>query len=179
MMDERAGPVTVTQRQYLEHALENINKISLIVNTLQEFPSDDVLALEVINVTDLLQTAIHSVRDGNKTLRIASAMPDHAIYTTADRAKLMVAVHTLLDVAVEFSQSAGEVLVQAAQEDDELAVRISARSEDPARSGCPRPQSEVAMPCEILRLHGGVASVDIAREGICYVTFRLPLVGPA
>src|SRR5438445_9488911 len=49
ILENRAGDVTVTQERYLRSVLENINKLSAIVATLQDLPSEDGLNLQQLD----------------------------------------------------------------------------------------------------------------------------------
>lgn len=176
MLDERAGPVTVTQERYLQIAIENINKLSLLVNTLRDCPTGELLDLEMVNVTELLQGIASECRNREQTLHFRECISAGEVYTAADRAKLSFAMHKLLGSTVEFSRSGGEVQVQACQDEDEWMVRLTAtRARADSSDPVPSP-ADLASPCEILRLHGGIASVDTEREGVYRVSFRLPLV---
>jgi signal transduction histidine kinase len=175
MLDERAGVVTVTQRRYLETIQENIERLTQLANSLQDFPSEGALQLEVVNIGDLLRAAADSERGRDETLRFVETIPDNPILTVGDRTKLAQAVHELLGATVEISRSGGEVYLEVRQEDEEVTVRFSAISR---LAESERTNPDISRPCVMLRLHGGVAAMDTDREGHCRVTIRLPLVAP-
>src|SRR5437868_8258764 len=58
ILENRGGDVTVTQQRYLTSVLENINKLSAIVTTLQDLPSEDVLNIEQFSFRHLLENVI-------------------------------------------------------------------------------------------------------------------------
>ena len=173
LLDRRAGDVTATQREYLHNILEAINKLSALVDALHEFPSDQALHLEPVDLGDLLRSATADWRARATTLRLVETIPPGAIVTAADEVRLKAAVHKLLACAVEFSQSAGEVQLHVSREDDELSVKIAATR---ISAGEAPPVFDVQIPCEILRLHGGVAQVHAHSESRYHVTVRLPLL---
>ncbi len=174
--DRRAGDVTDTQYEYLQHILANINKLADLVNTLSEFPSDDALHLDFVDLSEILQSSISEWRARDETLKLAADLPPDKLLTIADREKLRRAVHKLLGAAVEFSRCGGEVQLQARLEEDELILRIAGIRDENGDAPPVPPTADIALPCEILRLHGGVAHIDQAHRGRCHVTVRLPLV---
>ena len=175
LLDERGGDVTVTQRKYLLTILENINKLSVSVNGLREFTSQEELNLEFLDLSDLLQLALADWRAREKTLLLTEHISTGPALTAGDRAKLSSAVHKLLGAMVEFSRSGGKIDLYARREEDEFLVRVTAaaNAKEPAAV-----VPDIAMPCEILRLHGGLASVDCSHPGFCNLNVRLPLILP-
>jgi len=176
MLEERGGNVTVTQRKYLGIILDHINKLAMLVNTLQEFPSCEALQLEPVSCTELLHSAMQEWRCREKTLQFEEHLPDDPIETTADSAKLRFAVHKLLGSVVEFSRSEGKIELHAYQEEDELMVRFSGIARGIRRASHSGLQTDIATPCEIVRLHGGMASVDSSAAETYRVTLRLPII---
>lgn len=96
--------------------------------------------------------------------------------TARDRAKLSFVVHKLLGAMVEFSRCGGKIDLYARREDDEFLVRMTAIVNGSALAEERAAPPDLARPCEILRLHGGLASADYSHPGVCNVTVRLPLV---
>ena len=176
LLEERGGNVTVTQRKYLTNILDHINKLAMLVNTLQEFPSDEALQLELVSWTELLRSVAQDWRRRVKTLHFVERLPDGPVETTADRAKLRFAVHKLLGSVVEFSRSEGKIELHAYQEEDELMVRFSGIARGIRRASHSGLQTDIATPCEIVRLHGGMASVDSSAAETYRVTLRLPII---
>jgi signal transduction histidine kinase len=176
LLDERGGEVTVTQRKYLLTILENINKLAVSVNGLQELSSQEELNLELLDFAELLQFAVADLREREKTLQLTEHIVAGPAPTAGDRAKLSFAVHKLLGTMVEFSRSGGKIDLYARREQDEFLMRISAAANGSADSSDSSVLPDLARPCEILRLHGGVASADCPQPGICNVTVRLPLI---
>jgi len=178
LIDEKAGGVTVTQRRYLTIILENINKLAVSVNSLQEFPAPEDLDLEIIDLRELLHSIINYWRVQEKTLHLNENIFSGPAPTTGDRAKLSLAVHKLLAATVEFSRSGGTIDLYARREEDEFTMRVSAASGSAEPPAGATALPDIAMPCEILRLHGGSASADFGRAGLYNVTVRLPLITP-
>jgi signal transduction histidine kinase len=177
LLDERGGAVTVTQRQYLTTLIENINKIAISLNGLQEFPAQEELNLELLDITQLLYLAVADWRVKEKTLQLSEHISCHSIVTAGDSAKLSFAVHKLLGAMVEFSRYGGKIDVYARREEDEFLMRMTAAVNGPAPGAEElAAPPDLARPCEILRLHGGLASADYSHPGVCNVTVRLPLI---
>lgn len=176
MLEERGGNVTVTQRKYLTNILDHINKLAMLVNTLQEFPSAEALNLEPVSWTELLHSVVQDWRRSEKTLRLEEHLPEGPVQTTGDRAKLRFAVHKLLGSMVEFSRSEGKVELCAQQEEDELMLRFLGTAEGLRDASSSVLQTDIAMPCEIVRLHGGMASIEPPSAAAYRVTVRLPII---
>jgi signal transduction histidine kinase len=172
MADGRGGEVTATQREYLEHILNSIHKITKVVDAMQHVPADDCLQLSKVDLTALIQSALPQV----ETLRAHVTLPPQSISTIADAQKLGLAMHKMLTLAVKFSESGGEFDLCAQQDDGEFTLRITASriANDGETTACPA--EEIACISETLRLHGGVAHVDQVAPDRLRATIRLPIV---
>lgn len=178
LLDEKGGPVTATQRKYLETALESINKIGATVDRLQDFQIQEELDLEYLDLFELFKDALARWQS-HETLQVWANIAPGPIPTVGDRAKLSASVHKLLDAIVEFSRSTGKIDLQASREGDEFLLRMSAVAGGPEQEADTFSLAgHLAGPCQILRLHGGVVFADSRHPGIVNVTVRLPLVGP-
>jgi hypothetical protein len=153
-----------------------MNKIAASLNSLQEFPAQEELDLEILDVTHLLEAVIADWRAQEKTLQLSEQIAPDSVVTAGDRAKLSFAVHKLLGAMVEFSRCGGKIDLYACREEDEFLVRMTAIVNGSALAEERAAPPDLARPCEILCLHGGLASADYSHPGVCNVTVRLPLV---
>ncbi len=176
--DEKAGPVTATQKDYLRQISENLTKLNTLVDTLSEFPSDEVLHIDLVDLSELISSYIENRREEDATLQVTGHSFTTSVLTIADRDKLACAMHKLLGVAVEFSRSGGEVQIQAKQEDGEFTLRICATRPERDVAQPNAPPGDITMATGILRLHGGGAYIDQTNAGRWYITIRLPIVTP-
>jgi len=175
-LDSLPPDVTVTQRRYLESALDSMNKLNGLVDLLHLFPSESSLHLEAVDLSKLLRTILNDWKGRSKTLRILETIPVQPVVTIADRGKLSASVHKFLAAAVEFSQSEGEIQLNSRHEDGELTIRLRSRgpnSQDQPPSG---QTPDIAMACDAFRIHGGTANADVSPEGFLYITCRLPII---
>jgi len=168
--------VTVTQRRYIDILLDNLERLSGLVNTLNEFPSDAALDLEPVELRDLLTNALANFNDA-VTLHSEIVLGD-ALWTVADGAKVSTAVHKLLTFLVDFSHPSARLSLNAAQEGDEVAVRCQGSAARDGASAQSRAEAGIAAARRIIQLHGGSASAGVASSGEVHVTFRLPLIPP-
>lgn len=175
VLDDMEGSVTSNQRRYLESVSESLSRIAALVEAFQDFPSDDKLDLECVNVARVLRTACEEYRQQYPALRIHSSVPAENFVTTADRAKLVPALQGLLTATVEFAGSGGDVRLHAGRDEDELTVRFSGARQNFSQA----PKRDFTMWRDIFRLHGGSAHIDDQHEAVFHVTIRLPLVRPA
>ena len=176
IVDQRAGSVTDTQREYLNQIIENTSKLSSLVDALATFPSDQALRLDFVSLSEMIVEYVREETASDATLQINAPLFSVPATTIGDRDKLTFAVHKLLGVAVDFSRSGGEVQIQAKQEDDEFSLRICATPGESISQRTNAADADIAMALEALRLHGGAAHVDRSNAGRCHITVRLPLV---
>lgn len=176
MLEERAGAVTVTQRKYLKSVVESINKVSLIVGELDQFPAGETLDLHVFCLRDLLRAAARKWHSAGSGPRFVAQIPAEPLYTVGDRAKLADAVHKMLGATYEFTQPSGLVEMHASHRDEELTVRLCGSRDSESHLPSSVPLSNLAAPSDILRLHGGAASFDYVPDRTYHVTFRLPVI---
>lgn len=174
MLEKPAGPVTVTQRKYLNSIVENINKVSFVVSQLEQFPNGEALDLDVFCLRELLDSAAGKWIGAGP--RLVAQLPPEPLYTIGDRAKLADAVHKLLGVTYEFTQPSGLVEMRASHNDGELTVRLCGSRDREAALTPPPPPADLSEPSDVLRLHGGAASFDFIPDRTCHVTFRLPVI---
>lgn len=174
MLREDRG-VTVTQRPYVTQVLDNMNRLSELVSTLQEFPSASTLDLVRVSLRELLSEIVACIRQ-RAAFSVYVTLPADPVWTAADGAKLAPAVHKLLTLAVDFSQPETGMEVRASQEHDELTVRCIARAGDIASLSAACSDPAFVSACRILRLHAGAVSIDTPATGALYVTLRIPLI---
>ena len=175
ILDDRDSEVTANQRRYLENISESLNRMAALVEALREFPSDQTLNLEEIELGEVLRSCAENCHQSDPTLHVETNFPAGRVVTAADRAKLVAAVRGLLTTAVEFAGPGGDVRLHARSEDGELTARFSASGKTFSQVL----KKDTQMWCDILRLHGGTANVDDGREGFLHVTIRLPIVRSA
>ncbi len=178
LLDEKGGPVTATQRKYLETTLDSLDKISSTIDRLHDLKAQEKLELESVDLAGLLGGAVAECRRQQATLPLNLSIAPGPIPTVGDRAKLKDCVHKLLVAMVEFSRSGGQIDLQADREGGELLLRITAARGPEQNQEAPALAGQLAETFQIFRLHGGVASVDSRRPGFLNVTVRLPLLGP-
>ena len=159
ILEEREGPLTSTQRRYLNAVLENIAKIGTLSRELQYFPSEDTLALDRVSLRMVLDKALRAipVSSPQNSIRIVEDSGG-ALLVLGDSDQLGIAVQDLLSVAAEFAGPGGEVEISVREDTEKIALRIlaSARPNSAAKIRCP----ELLNACKTWRLHGGSASVD-------------------
>jgi signal transduction histidine kinase len=176
LLDNKAGDVTATQKEYLTQVIENVNKLSDLLNTFHDFPSDEALHLDVADLSELLRCAVEQCQARDNTLQFMPDLPPHPVITIADSAKLMLATHKLLGMAVDFSRPRGAIQVHARQEDDEFNIKIESNRSSSANSPAPQVSMDITMAADILRLHGGAVQLDARQSNQRRIAVRIPLV---
>lgn len=176
LLDEHLGNVTVTQRKYLNSVVDNVNKMSNILNHLHEFPADGSLDLDTFSLRDVLVALAAPFRGASPALRFVAELPAAPLHTVGDRAKLTGALHKLLDATFEFTLPSGTVEMLASERHEELTLRLRGSRDSSAAPSSAPCSDDVEASSAIMRLHGGAASIDCVPGRTYHVTVRLPLI---
>ena len=181
VLEERAGPINSTQREYLSIVAENTTRAIHLLNDLLAAATSQSLCLETMDVRDLWQEArgILKPRAQAKSLRITERIPPEPLLVAGDREMLMEVLAEIFSHTIKFADPGAELFVELSNHDKEtITVRISdARAEIPPKfvdtvsrrtnlSGRSRPGAgdglgtEFSMIREIIQSHGGRISVS-------------------
>ena len=176
VLDEPNTDLTEIQRRYLTVALENINKLVVLSKELNKFPARDSLQFDTFSFRALLQQVVADAGPNllEKNIQLSEDISAGSHSTIGDREKLALAMRDFLAAAVEFTGCGGSINVKSREEDDKVAVRISATGGPPVSVDSPVPDLGVAY--DILRLHGGNASSERASDGRYIITGELPIL---
>jgi signal transduction histidine kinase len=159
ILEEREGPLTSTQRRYLDAVLENIAKIGTLSRELQYFPSEDSLVLDLVSLRTALHKAVLAtpVSSPQNSVRIVEDSGG-ALLVLGDLGQLGTALQDLFSAAAEFAGPGGIIEISLREDTEKIALRISAPA--PPNSAAKIRRPELLNACKTWRLHGGSASVD-------------------
>ena len=194
VLEERAGPITSTQKEYLTIAVENTNKVVQLLNNLQQVAESQPLRFEVFDMRELLQDSSRAVRDqaiGNSG-KIEERIPSEAFFVFGDKQKLTEVFTSLLSDAIKGAQG-GDVSVElSGGKRREVAISISHKAAEISGASLGKTSMNRDQPCndqrlasrsatgetlgadftaiqDIIRLHGGQFSLsDNTGEGVAY-----------
>ena len=201
ILDERAGPVNNTQREYLTIVSENSNRLVSLINWISNLVqlTGEKLRLEYVDLRELWREARGGIQAAaaERAIKIIEKIPSEPVTVLGDREKLAQVFNTLLQNAVKFTDRDGEISVEfSGGPEEDRTVRISdtgvgipqelldkifdryhqtdsqqQRNNDAAGTG-------FSIVHDIIRLHGGkIVVTSKVGEGSSFV-FTLPPLKP-
>jgi len=138
VLNEKAGPVTDTQREYLRISMRNVEKLVTLIENLLDFSRLHRGAEEVtftrFDLLDCVRASMESVKPRADTrgitLRCEVRDPSGApaagpVMVEGDKGKLGQVFNNLLSNAVKFNQDGGEVAVLAELRHGTVSISVS------------------------------------------------------
>jgi signal transduction histidine kinase len=197
ILDDRAGPINGTQREYLTIVAENTNRVIQLLNTLLQLTSQQSMRFEAFDARELWTEILSILRPRALagSVRITEHFAQAPLKIFGDRTKLQGVFTDLLANAVKFTDPGGQVVVElSGNQEGEVAVTISDsgvgipeeileriisrenRSEPVMGSFRESLGVGLSVIQDILRLHGGKISVSSnADRGVTFAII-LPAV---
>ena len=176
VLEAPTGVLLEPQRRYLTTSLENVERIIILTQELNDFPGRDWFKFDTIAVRDLLRQSVAELRAGYPSVQILEDLEGGILTTIGDTGKLRLAMKTLVGQAFEFTGSGGTVQITAREEDDKINLKFSASSTATPEG---KPSPDVSLACKILRFHGGSAYLPPAGKTLSedyVVTCELPVI---
>jgi signal transduction histidine kinase/CheY-like chemotaxis protein len=108
------------QREYAQRALDGAEQIKAIVDTMVRLRDYDIsrayVTLETCVIDELARQAVERLSGlaAEKGLRIELELPEPPVRLRVDREKVLLVLGSLIDNAIKFTPSGGEVRVDAA-----------------------------------------------------------------
>ena len=133
MLEGRGGEVNDTQRQYLQIAADNTNRLIAVLTQMSYFNElgPQYLALSTFDLRQVWTACFEKNRSTleQKSLRVTEHIPHEEFGVIADREKLNYVLNELLAAAVEFSETGGTIVVEFSRgRENETTVKISNKS---------------------------------------------------
>ena len=130
ILDERAGPINSTQREYLTIVSENSNRLVSLVNWISNLVqlTGERLRLEFVDLRELWHESRRTIQAAatERSIKIIEEIPSEPFTVLGDREKLAQVFNTLLQNAVKFTDPDGEIRVEfSGAPEDDRTVRIS------------------------------------------------------
>ena len=135
LTEERTGPLTATQRDFLETASLSVQQLWGLVDDINDLVQADLGRLELRRepvdiaaiVRAVIETAVPILESARLTVQTAIAAP--LPLALADPARVRRVLANLLSNAIKFSEPATTIIVQAIAEDG--MIRVSVRDTGP------------------------------------------------
>jgi two-component system, sporulation sensor kinase E len=176
VLEGSPGVLLEPQRRYLTTSLENVERIIILTQELNDFPGKDWFEFDTIAIRDLLRQSVAEVSATHPGVQVLEEIEGGILTTIGDAGKLGLAMKTLLAQAFEFTGSGGAVQITAREEDDKINLKFSASSLATPEG---KPSPDVSLACKILRFHGGSAYLPPAGKTLSeeyVVTCELPVI---
>jgi two-component system phosphate regulon sensor histidine kinase PhoR len=195
ILEERAGTINSTQREYLTIVTENTNRLVQMLNSLLQLATTQPLHFETLDMRSLWQAALAVVRPHaqQKSVKVIERIPAEPLVILGDKQKLMEVFTNLLSNAVKFTDQGGEVALELSGKNEgeatvtisdtgvgipaELVEKFVERMSPPDGSSATIRESlgvGLSVVHDIIRLHGGRLSVSSKAEEGVTVFITLP-----
>jgi signal transduction histidine kinase len=131
ILEERFGPLTSKQKEGLEVAVRNVERLQKLIDELLEFERIDAgefrLSLSDFDLVPLVQSALQTLQPevDRKRLAVRLRLPD-ALEVHGDRERIAHVLLNLLSNAVKFSTDGAAIGVDAAvgEDDGDAAITV-------------------------------------------------------
>ncbi|MBI2817571.1 MAG: HAMP domain-containing histidine kinase [Acidobacteria bacterium] len=195
ILDERAGSINNTQREYLTIVSENTNRLVQMLNSLMQAAATHKLRFETVDLRTIWQELLPGVRPRaqERSITLTEQITAEPLFVVGDKQRLAEVFLNLLSNSIKFAGQRGTVDVQLFSRDGEATVVISdtgvgipaellqkflSRPVQPEIGGFPREGLGVGLSLlrDLIRLHGGQVAVSSKEgEGIAFV-ITLPII---
>jgi signal transduction histidine kinase len=129
-MLEMVGNLNSQQEGYIQKIVVGVESMSRLVNNLLDLgriEADVGLRLEMLSVHDLVEQVIESLnmQAAQKKIKVHPSFPkERAPLVEADQALLTQALHNLLENAIKYTPSRGEIWVTVSQQEDNIVFDV-------------------------------------------------------
>lgn len=128
--EEILGPVNGDQKEFLEIALDEVDRLAAIINDLLDISKIEAgkvtLRKTWIDLTELIRSVLFSYRNvmRNKNLVLEARLPDHAVEIFCDPDKIKQVLTNLLTNAHKFTEAGGKIVLNIKEKDDEIVLSV-------------------------------------------------------
>lgn len=128
--NEKAGPITDTQKEYLAISLRNIEKLVTLIENLLDFSrlhrGTETIVFEVFNLVECVKASIQTMKPvaDARSIDLVLNAPEEALLVEGDKSKLGQVFNNLLSNGVKFNRRGGNVTItlRPGTEDVEIIV---------------------------------------------------------
>lgn len=175
VLDDRVGPLTDIQREYLTIAMDNAERICGLATRMTKVPDFiDRLRAEVFDIRGEWEETVSARRAAlqEKAIKVTERSSPGQMFVAGDRKQLRQVFERMMDVSIESSQHGNEVLAEFSRgRDRDITVRIW-------QSGDGMPTAtDLSVIHHIIFLHGGTLSLEAQSEAGSTCIINLPGAG--
>lgn len=130
VLDDKAAPVSATQREYLGYVVESGQRLMCLVDDLLDFSQVDAGLMELqpgdFSLRDAIEGCMRIFRDkpGSKGIKLSVEVADDVGIITADERVIKHILFNLLCNAIKFTPKDGLVGVRARRADGAVEVTV-------------------------------------------------------
>ena len=132
LLDEATGPLTATQREYLEILERNIARMNCLVASAAESGWLDCAgvpsAAATVALRDVAEEVVSRLETGAGAPDVVVVAPSGPVVAWADREDVRCVVHDLVDNAVRYA-SGGAVTIEVRRAEDAAAAVVAVHDE--------------------------------------------------
>jgi signal transduction histidine kinase len=129
-MLEMVGDLNNQQEGYVQKIVVGVESMSRLVNNLLDLGRIEAkigLRLEMLSVHDIVENVVESLsmQAAQKHIEVKTSIPKEAVpLVEADQALLTQALHNLVENAIKYTPSGGEVTVSTHIEQDQIVFEV-------------------------------------------------------
>ena len=129
-MLEMVGDLNNQQEGYVQKIVVGVESMSRLVNNLLDLgriEADIGLRLETLSIHDIVENVIEglSMQAAQKQIEVETSFPQESIpFVEADQALLTQALHNLVENAIKYTPSGGNVLISAQVQEDLMVFEV-------------------------------------------------------
>lgn len=187
ILDGHAGEVSRTQREYLEVAVENTNKLIHLVNWMTRLAdAEQNMTLSTFDLRELWRECMaalaYELGAGSMRLEEALASPPASFEVLADRDRMQRAVHQIIRTAIQFADDGAHLCLEFSRpRNGGIGVKLSGMKRSIPSGAAEFPfngslQHSLSDVHDIIGMHGGRFFVRKSDEGSVFM-FTLPAIG--
>lgn len=129
LLDESAGPLNATQKEYLEIVVEKADAVTQLVSDIMAIQKAEQVPVkrESISLAEVARQAIRgcAATAAQAGVTLIENTPDHLPPVVGDRNRLLQVFDNLLGNAIKFSPDGGQIVVTLKDTETEVQVSIS------------------------------------------------------
>ncbi|MGB5486853.1 MAG: ATP-binding protein, partial [Lysobacterales bacterium] len=186
-------------REQLDSVRDEVSHLSVLIDDLHSLTLTDSGALaykmQGVDLNELVQLTVDSFQGqaGSKALELSCSSPEQAINLQGDEQRLRQLLRNLLDNAVRYTDSGGEILVKLVKDKQQAKLTISDSAPGASKDECEHLFERLyrlegsrnrnsggsglglAICRNIVEAHGGQITAQPGPDGGLLITTTLPL----
>ena len=131
ILNEKAGPITQSQREYLGISLRNVEKLVTLIENLLDFSrlhrGAEELVFDTFDLIDCAHMGMQIVQPvaEAREIDIELIAPEEPVLVEGDKGKIGQVFNNLLSNAVKFNQNGGEVTIELRPGESDVEVSVA------------------------------------------------------